>query len=94
MLALTALAVIVYCMVGQYSPRLIRHVVEQSLVQKAPSGIDAAAARQRLETILNAEPGDDARVQRLLEISEYLERIQRMTHEEWDGPDESFLIRK
>ena len=80
--ALLALALILYCGARYYSSDLIYHVVEQSLIQKAPPGIDAPAAR--LRALVGAEPDKKARVQKLLRISEYLEKIQRMTHEEWD----------
>ena len=82
--ALLALALIVYCAAGYYSPYLIYHVVEQSLIQKAPPGVDAQEARRRFEAIVRAEPEKKARVQRMLKVSEYLEKIQRLTPEEWD----------
>ena len=90
---LPALAIIIYCSAGYYSPYLIHHVVEQSLIQKAPPGIDATAVRRRLDTLVSAEPDKKARVQRLLRISEYLEKIQRLSFEEWNMPDKSFLIK-
>ena len=91
--ALLALALVVYGAARHYSPALIHHVVEQSLIQKMPTGIDAPEARLRLDAVVNAEQGKEARIQRLLMISEYLEKIQRLTPEEWNQPDESFLIR-
>ena len=90
MSVLLALALILYCVARYYSPNLIHHVVEQSLIQKAPPHVDPPMARRRLESLLRAEPDKKARLHRLLKISEYLEKIQRITPEEWDGPDESF----
>ncbi|MCL2877379.1 MAG: hypothetical protein FWF13_01210 [Acidobacteria bacterium] len=90
--ALAALALIFYCAAGYYSPDLIYHVVEQSLIQKAPPGVDAPAVRRRLEALVYAEPDKKARVQRLLEISGYLEKIRRLTPEEWDRPDKTFPV--
>ena len=90
--ALLALALIMYCAARYYSPDLIRHVVEQSLIQKAPPGIDAPTVRLRLDAFVRAEPDKKAQIQKLLRISEYLEKIQRLTAEEWDRADESFLI--
>ena len=89
---LLALALIIYCAARYYSTELIRHVVEQSLIQKAPPGVDAPEVRRRLEELLRAEPDKKARAQRLLRISGYLEKVQRLTAEEWDRPNESFLI--
>jgi hypothetical protein len=91
--ALLALAFIIYGMTRYYSSELIHHIVEQSLIQKAPPGVDAQTASQRLEAIILAEPDKEARIRRLLRASEYLEKIQRLTPEEWDRPDELFLIR-
>ena len=82
--ALLALALVIYFGAGYYSPDLIYHVVEQSLIQKAPSGVDAHMASRRLEELIRAEPDKKARMQKLLGISEYLEKIQRLTPEEWD----------
>lgn len=92
--ALLALALILYCAARHYSSDLVYHVVEQSLIQKAPPDIDPPAARRRLEAIILAEPDKKARLQRLLRISEYLEKIQRLTPEEWDSPDESFPVKR
>ena len=88
---LLVFAFILYCVARHYSPSLVYHVVEQSLIQKAPSHVDPPMARRRLESLLRAEPDNKARLHRLLKISEYLEKIQSITPEEWDGPDESFL---
>jgi len=90
--ALLALALVLYCTARYYSPNLIHHVVEQSIIQKAPPGIDASMARLRLEELVRAEPDKKALIQRLLRISEYLEKTQRLTSEEWDKLDELFLV--
>ena len=82
--ALAALVLILYCAAAYYSSNLIFHVVEQSLIQKAPSDIKASEVRRRLETLVHSEPNKKARLQRLLNISEYLEKVQRITHEEWE----------
>ena len=90
MLALLAFALTLYC-VGRYSsPYLIYHVVEQSLIQKAPPFIDSTTARVRLESLIGTEPDKKVRMQRLLKISEYLEKTQRITPEEWNSLDEWF----
>ena len=88
--ALLALALLFYFAARYYSPDLIRHVVEQSFIQKAPPDVDPSEARRRFESILGADADKKARLQSLLKISEYLEKIQSITPEEWNNPDESF----
>jgi len=90
--ALLALSLILYCIAKYYSPNLIHHVVEQSLIQKAPPDIDAPEVRRRLEALIGAEPDKKARVQKLLRISEYLEKIQRISPEEWERLDEEWSV--
>ena len=77
-------ALIVFGTVRHYSPALIQHVVEQSLIQKAPGEVEAAMIRQQLEMCLNAEPDKQSRLRRLLQISAYLEKVQHLTPEEWN----------
>jgi len=81
---LLTVALIVYGAVRYYSPALIQHVVEQSLVQKAPDDIELSMIKQRLGMCLNAEPDKQSRLRRLLQISAYLEKVQHLTPEEWN----------
>jgi len=81
---LLAFASFLYGAGRHYSPSLIRYVVEQSLIQKAPSGADPVYIQNRLRAILSKTPDRDAQTQRLLQISEYLERLQFLTPEDLD----------
>ncbi len=67
-----------------YAPVLVKYVVEETLVQKAPPGVNSALARSRLAAALAACPGRNTRLSLLLEISRSLEKYQRLTHEEMD----------
>jgi len=92
---LLVLALAAYGAARRYSPALARYVVEQSLIQKSPVGateVDATEVSRRLDACLAAEPDGEARLQKLLWISAQLEKVQRLTPEEWDallapGPD-------
>ena len=67
-----------------YSPALVLHAVEQSLIQKAPLGTDPARLQGRLHALLSSAPDKNARMEKLLGISAYLEKVQRLTPEELD----------
>jgi len=82
---LLAFASILYGAGRHYSPSLIRHVVEQSLIQKAPADADPVCLQNRLRAILAKTPDRDAQTQRLLQISEYLEKVQLLTPEDLDN---------
>ena len=82
---MVALGIIVLASYGTakyYSPALVRYVVEQSLMQKAPSGTDPIWLRKRFYELLSAAPDQKAQMEKLLGISAYLEKIQRLTPEE------------
>ena len=68
-----------------YAPSLIRYIVEQSLIQKAPSGADPVCLQNRLRAVLSKTPDRNAQTQRLLQISEYLEKVQFLTPEDLDS---------
>ena len=83
--ALLVFASILYGAGRHYSPSLIRYVVEQSLIQKAPSGANPVCIQTRLRAILSKTPDRDAQTQRLLQISESLEKVQFLTPEDLDS---------
>ena len=83
-IALFALALILYGAARHYSSSLVRYVVEQSLAQKAPPGTDPAALHERLQALLSAAPDPNAQMQRLLRISQYVEKVQRLTPGEFE----------
>jgi hypothetical protein len=91
MAALIAFALTSYGIARYYTPSLILYVVEQSLIQKAPSGIQARMVHKQLNTLLSEMPDQNARMEKLLRISQYLEKTQHLSAEEWEGlfPDAS-----
>jgi hypothetical protein len=74
--SLFVFASVLYGAAKHYSPSLVRYVVEQSLLQKAPSGANPASLHERVNTLLSAAPDKDTQMERLLRISEYLEKVQ------------------
>jgi hypothetical protein len=82
--AVLLLASVLYGAGRYYSPSLIQYVVEQSLIQKAPEGMDGAYIRKRLRAFSASLPDKKARVQSLLRISEFLEKTQSLTPEQLD----------
>ena len=82
MAVLFALALVLYGAAKHYSPSLILYVVEQSLAQKAPAGTDPILLRERLHALLSAIPDKGAQMERLLRISNYLEKVQSLTPDE------------
>ena len=81
---LFAITLFIYFAAKQYSPALIFHGVKQPLIQKAPAGADPDRLRKRLHAHIAALPDDGARVERLLRISEYLEKMQHLTARQLD----------
>ena len=64
------------------SPSIVAYVVEETLVQKLPPGTDPVAVRARFHTMLHGHPGSAARLERLMEIAQVLEKSQRLTPSE------------
>jgi hypothetical protein len=79
MALLLALASVLYGAARHYSPLIVEYVVEQTLMQKAPSGTDPALLNSRFRALLSAAPSNQVRMERLLRISEYLEKVQSLT---------------
>jgi hypothetical protein len=79
---LFALALVLYGTGKYYSTPLILYVVEQSLAQKAPAGIEPRQLRERLHYYLDSAPDKNKKMERLFKISEYLEKVQFITPEE------------
>ena len=78
------LALATYGAAKYYSPALVLHVVEQSLVQKAPPGTDPVALQERFHSLLSTAPDQKTQMEKLLDISAYLEKVQRLTPDELD----------
>jgi len=64
---------------------IVAYVVEETLIQKAPPGMDPHLLRSRLESRLAACPDETTRLQRLMEIAQTLERVQTLTPHELEG---------
>ena len=67
-----------------YSLALIVYVVEQALIQKAPSGTSAIMLHERLQGFLAASPNRTRMMEKLLRISGRLEKTQSLTRAELD----------
>ncbi len=73
---LLAIVLVIYGVARHYSSSLIAYVVEQALIQKAPSGTDPLLLHERFQTLLVALPDRNNRMEKLLQISKYLEKVQ------------------
>jgi hypothetical protein len=80
--SLLVIAVIFYGAAKYYSPSLVFYVVEQSLLQKSPSGLNPNSLRARFHASISAVPDKNSKMERLLQISEYLEKVQRLSFAE------------
>ena len=78
---LTLLFLAVYGIGRLYSPAIMRYVVEQALMQKLPEGVRPEAVRDRFRAQLAAVPQKD-KLMKILELSKYLEKVQKLTPEE------------
>jgi hypothetical protein len=78
LIGLGLLACGAYTITRFYSTALVRFVVEEALIQKAPAGTDNRRIRVRFHQLVESVPDPRARQQRLMEISQYLEKVQRL----------------
>jgi hypothetical protein len=96
--SLLVFASVLYGAAKYYSFSLVRYIVEQSLLQKAPSGANPDSLQERVNALLAASPNKDTQMERLLRISEYLEKVQRLSFEQLnqllaiDRPEKSVLL--
>jgi len=77
--SLLAVASVFYGAARHYSPFIVEYVVEQTVIQKAPSEIDRASLHSRFRALLSTAPSNPVKMERLLRISEYLEKVQSLT---------------
>jgi hypothetical protein len=82
--SLVVLVSILYGAAKYYSPSLVLYVVEQSLMQKAPPGNNVPYLHERLHTYISAAPDKNSQMEKLLRISEYLEKVQNVSLEQID----------
>lgn len=78
------LGVVSYALARSFAPAIIEYVVEETLVQKAPHGVDPAVVRTRLAAALAGRADGNARLESLLEVARSLEKYQRLTPQEFD----------
>ncbi len=78
-LGLSALAVATH-----YSGPMIAYVVEEALVQKLPAGSNSRLARSEFHAMLAQIPDQKERLERLLAISQYLEKLQVLEPRDMD----------
>jgi|SRR5213596_953147 hypothetical protein len=81
---LVVMSTVIYGIALHYSPILVSFVVRQTLVQRAPSGVTAQEVEKRLDAHLRSFPDSQARLERLLDISQYLEKVQKLDLRELD----------
>jgi hypothetical protein len=77
--ALLLICAAAYAAGRRFSPDLVAHVVEEMLVQKAAPGTDPAQVRLRLRESTGAIADPELRLQRLLALSQRLEKVQTLT---------------
>ena len=65
-----------------YSPALMGYVVEQTLIEKSPSGTDQAMLRSRFEALLSTSRSREDKYRILLRLSQHLEKVQALTKPE------------
>ncbi len=79
---LAVLALSALLIAKRYSVSMIAYVVEEALVQKLPAGIDPALTRSRFQTLMSQLPDRQVRLEKLLAMSQYLEKLQTIDREE------------
>jgi hypothetical protein len=79
---LFAMTLILYGTARMYAPVLVLYIVEQTLIQKAPSGSDPAVLHARLHECIAEATDRKARMERLFRISAHLEKVQTVTSQD------------
>ncbi len=79
-----AIALSSFAVAKHFSSSMIAYVVEEALVQKLPSGYDPQLARSKFRSVLSELPDRKARVEKLLSMSQYLEKLQVLEPREVD----------
>jgi hypothetical protein len=72
------LTLAIYEALGRHSPAIVAHVVEQTLLQKSPPGTDEAELRRRFRSLIDGLPPGSAQLEKLLALSQTLEKTQRL----------------
>ena len=82
---LALLALGAYGAASYYSTDLIAYVVEQALIQKLPAGADPAEFHRKLRSLLAASPDRQVKLAKLLQMSQYMEKVQRLSQAELEA---------
>jgi hypothetical protein len=82
--SLIAAALTIYGVAKLKAPSLMTYVTEQTLLQKAPPGTDTELLDKRFHAYLSSLPDSEAKLQAIMAISQYLEKIQQLSPQELD----------
>ena len=74
-----ALAAGAYAAAKLASASIVAYVVEETLIQKSPPGIDPVWVRRRFHNLLSRVSSRAVRLERLMEIAQVLEKSQRLS---------------
>lgn len=74
----------IYGIAKSRSYDIIAYVVEHALLQKAPSNMDATSVKDRFDRTM-AKLQDKDKLLKLLSLSSYLEKVQKLTPAELDA---------
>jgi hypothetical protein len=80
---LALLFLVIYGIAKSYSEAIVVYVVEQALLQKIPEGMDSLQVQKRFESLL-ASTSEDSKLLKLMALSSYLEKVQKLTPGELD----------
>jgi hypothetical protein len=69
-----------YAGLKRQSPAIVAYVVEQTLVQKSPPGTDEVGLRHRFRDVIDDFPDGSARLEKLLALSQALEKTQKLNN--------------
>jgi hypothetical protein len=72
-----------YGIARHYSAAIVTYVVKQALLQKAPEGMDRDLVQERFDTTIDST-APEAKLMRLMVLSNYLEKVQKLTPAELD----------
>ncbi len=81
---ITGLGLSVLGVARHYSAPIITYVVEEALIQKLPTGTDSNLVRSRFHAMLGQIHDRKSRLERLLAMSQYLEKLQVLEPQDLD----------